>query len=245
MKNKLEENTNHVSLSDEPDMELSMPDSVSIGTDYAPEEKSSLIGAASSPADHDQDNYWLSQQSQTLKREAKHNNASASRNTRRANNKLMKRKKFMMGLVGILSLVFIFAMVRAFKPSLFEAGAAQVDTLIEDIDGKIAARNKLSLQWEIPEPYPQQLRDPMSWTAQATPVPIPDPIVIKNDEGVSPVIVISGIVYTEDKPSILVDRQILYEGDEIMGVKILKISRNNVELEKGDKRWTEQVRHGI
>jgi len=68
-------------------------------------------------------------------------------------------------------------------------------------------------------------------------------VVIIKDEKELPKIIISGIVYTEDKPSILVGNMILYKGDEIMGVKILNINRNSVELEQGDKKWTQQVRH--
>ena len=53
---------------------------------------------------------------------------------------------------------------------------------------------------------------------------------------------ITGITYTEEKPSAIVDGEILYEGDTINGVKVVKIHRNRVEFEKGGKRWTQQLR---
>jgi len=251
MNNERKENTDHVSLSDEPGNELSMPDPVNTSSGHTSKEANTLKGASasSSMSVRDQDNQRLRKQVPTQKNgtsKKKGTLVSTLRNSRasgRADNRRKHRKNFMKGMVGVIFLVFMFTMIRAFKPSLFEVGAAQVDVTLEDVDSKIDSGSKLPLNWELPVPYPQQLRDPMHLVLKKTTAPNQKQVVIIKDEKELPKIIISGIVYTEDKPSILVGNMILYKGDEIMGVKILNINRNSVELEQGDKKWTQQVRH--
>jgi len=243
MKNKREENTDHVSLPDKPKNDLSMTDSVDTSSGNTLKETNTLKGASSSMSVRDPKHQWLRKQMPTQKNGSL---VSPSRNTRKfpkVDNRTKQRKKFRIGMVGVIFLIFIFTMIRAFKPSLFEVGADQVDVTLEDVDSKIDAGSKLPLNWELPVPYPQQLRDPMHLVLKKTTVPNQKQVVIIKDEKELPKIIISGIVYTEDKPSILVGNMILYKGDEIMGVKILNINRNSVELEQGDKKWTQQVRH--
>jgi len=52
---------------------------------------------------------------------------------------------------------------------------------------------------------------------------------------------ITGIIYTEEKPSVVIDGEIVYEGDTIHGVKVIKIDRDRVEFKKKRKRWTQQA----
>lgn len=53
---------------------------------------------------------------------------------------------------------------------------------------------------------------------------------------------ITGIIYTEEKPSALIDGEIVHEGDTIHGVKVVKIYKDKVQFEKKWKRWTQQTR---
>jgi len=53
---------------------------------------------------------------------------------------------------------------------------------------------------------------------------------------------ITGIIYTEEKPSVLIDGEIVYEGDTIHGVKVIKIHRDKAQFAKKNKRWTQQTR---
>ncbi|MFZ0034265.1 MAG: hypothetical protein WAK60_04645 [Sedimentisphaerales bacterium] len=53
--------------------------------------------------------------------------------------------------------------------------------------------------------------------------------------------VVTGIVYSADKPSAIVDRQIIREGDVIYGVKIVKIYKDNVKFSKKSKNWEQKV----
>ncbi len=51
---------------------------------------------------------------------------------------------------------------------------------------------------------------------------------------------IKAIAY-RGRPSVLIGDNILYEGDTIQGVKVLKINRATVEFEKNGHRWTQEV----
>ncbi len=51
---------------------------------------------------------------------------------------------------------------------------------------------------------------------------------------------IKAIAY-RGRPSVLIGDSILYEGDTIQGVKVLKINRATVEFEKDGHRWTQEV----
>ncbi len=53
--------------------------------------------------------------------------------------------------------------------------------------------------------------------------------------------VVTGIMYAEEKPSAVVGDKIVYEGDIVDGVKVVKIYRDKVEFEKKGKRWTQGV----
>ena len=53
--------------------------------------------------------------------------------------------------------------------------------------------------------------------------------------------VVTGIVYSEDKPSAIIDRNVVHEGQTVHGVKVVKISRSRVEFEKQGSRWSQSV----
>lgn len=52
---------------------------------------------------------------------------------------------------------------------------------------------------------------------------------------------ISGIIYSEDKPSAILGGRIIHEGDTQYGIKIIKIHKDKVEFEENGKRWTQRL----
>lgn len=52
---------------------------------------------------------------------------------------------------------------------------------------------------------------------------------------------VTAILYTLQGSSVVIDNEILYEGDVIHGVKIAKIQQDTVEFAKGPHRWTQQI----
>lgn len=53
--------------------------------------------------------------------------------------------------------------------------------------------------------------------------------------------VVTGIVYSSDKPMIILDRNFMGEGEIMFGVKIVKIYPDKVEFKKNNKQWTQNV----
>lgn len=64
------------------------------------------------------------------------------------------------------------------------------------------------------------------------------PVAIPETSGL-----VRGILYSKTKPSIVIDdkRKIVYEGNTIQGVTIVKIHKDKVEFAKNDQRWTQKV----
>jgi len=140
------------------------------------------------------------------------------------------RQKAMVVLVPVLSIALIFVLSRVLgTPSPRTTRAVSfgptnaVVTSVHEID------------WQIPAPYPTTLRDPMqvaSATTTTTTAQIePGGLIVK------------GIVYSEDDPSAVIGTKIVHEGDEVSGVTVVKINKDNVEFKMNDRRWTQKVQH--
>jgi len=56
---------------------------------------------------------------------------------------------------------------------------------------------------------------------------------------------VSGILYSEDKPSAVIDNQVVYEGDAFNGIKVVRIYKDRVECEKNGKRWTLSIGNNL
>jgi len=54
--------------------------------------------------------------------------------------------------------------------------------------------------------------------------------------------VVTGILHAEEKPTAVISGDIVYEGDTLHGIKVVKIYRDKVEFEKNKKRWTQHIR---
>jgi hypothetical protein len=68
------------------------------------------------------------------------------------------------------------------------------------------------------------------------PEPPAKPKAGKADRGL-----ITAILSGVENPSVVIDDEILYEGDTIYGVKIVKIHTDEVELAKNSSTWTQQI----
>jgi len=52
---------------------------------------------------------------------------------------------------------------------------------------------------------------------------------------------VTGIVFSPDRPSAVVGSQVLYEGDTTQGVTVVRIYRDKVQFEKDGAKWTQAV----
>jgi hypothetical protein len=84
------------------------------------------------------------------------------------------------------------------------------------------------INWEIPQPIPANLRNPMVFGSNS-------------GSGGSGGPAVKGIVYSEDKPSAIVGDRIVSAGDVVAGATVVKINHDSVDFEAGDKKWTQKV----
>lgn len=53
---------------------------------------------------------------------------------------------------------------------------------------------------------------------------------------------ITGIAYSENSASALLNSEIIHEGDIIQGIKVVKIRKGAVDFEKNGNRWTQRIK---
>lgn len=137
------------------------------------------------------------------------------------------RQKVMVVLVPVLFVVMVIVFTQVLKPS---SGRATEARTIKP-SGAIASSNN-KIDWKIPELYPTTLRDPMEFG------PVTSTADTQADTGK---LIVKGIVYSKDNPSAVIGDEIVYEGDIVSGITIVKINRDSVEFEKDGKKWTQKV----
>jgi hypothetical protein len=136
----------------------------------------------------------------------------------------VKKQKTMAVVIPILFVVLIFVFSKVLRsPS---RGAARPNPA--GSSNATAAVDKRQ-QWQIPEPYPESLRDAMQFNAT-------DAASITRG-----LVSVRGIVYSEDNPSAVVSNEIVHEGDEIAGATVVKIYKDRVEFEMNGKTWIQKV----
>jgi hypothetical protein len=137
------------------------------------------------------------------------------------------RHKTMVILMPVLLIIFIFIIIRVSSQPSPKAAHAQ-DLEAANVGSSVAVSEK-KINWQIPEPYPVTLRDPMQASLAAA-----------GQEGGSN-LTVKGIVYSEDRASAVVGNQIVHQGDKILETTVVKINKNNVEFEMNGKKWTQEV----
>jgi len=105
------------------------------------------------------------------------------------------------------------------RAKLAEANAeiATLQTRIGELTGQLTSRSKIE----------RQLRRNIPVEAGRKPSPATG--------------LVTAILYTIGGSSVVIDDEILYEGDTIHGVSIVKINQDTVEFAKGNHRWSQRI----
>jgi hypothetical protein len=136
------------------------------------------------------------------------------------------RQKMMLMLSPVLVIVLLLVVVNAIKkaPKTSAKPSKKATAVVAASDGKIT--------WELPQPIPANLRDPMVFGAVSTQ---------GKETTAGPVV--KGIVYSEDNPCAVVGDRIVSAGDTVAGATVVKINPDSVDFAIGDKKWTQKVEH--
>jgi hypothetical protein len=151
-----------------------------------------------------------------------------------AHSSLDPRQKKAGVLVGILSLVFGVVLFVSLG-GVGKTQAMAADGTNADQATQVQAAKKTAQEWKRPEALPQDLRNATS------------PSMMRSDNNPTDLtteaggLIVKGIVFSKNKPSAIINNQILSEGQTFDGVTIVKINKESVEFEAHEKRWTQTV----
>lgn len=137
-------------------------------------------------------------------------------------------------LAGFLAVVFAVVLTISLG-GIGGGGSAKTNKqhLAEAVSSPSADSKKPT--WQIPEPLPETFRDPMQPVREVELEQHSATAALPGD------LTVKGIVFSKNKPSALINNEILQEGQIFNGVTIVRIDRTEVEFEFGDQRWTQPV----
>ncbi|MCI0498842.1 MAG: general secretion pathway protein GspB [Planctomycetales bacterium] len=149
------------------------------------------------------------------------------------------RQKKMAVLVGVLSAVFgvvLFVTLGGLGKGSAIAAAASADAGAP----ASAAEKKTVEEWKAPQPLPADLRNAAAPAVSQTDHTQPqEQTPTEAAKAGNPVV--RGILFSRQKPSAIINNQVLTEGQTLDGVTIVRITRETVEFEANGKRWTQSV----
>jgi len=103
---------------------------------------------------------------------------------------------------------------------------------VADVPAKIQSIS----QWQMPEALPSELRDPVQPVIARIEVTVPDDQTVAGGT-----LTVTGIVYSQNNPSAIVNGEFVRLGDTISGATVVTINRKSIEFEKDGERWEQQV----
>jgi len=155
------------------------------------------------------------------------------------------KQKALVIMVPILLIVMVFVLRQVISKAPDKTEGAPKDNTPVEVAN---ADSGIKIDWQVPELLPAMMRDPIKLPGQSN-GQIEEPNGIQNQGSnettneTKPVIIkVKDIVYSADKPSAFIGSKIVYVGDKVDGVTIVRIDRDRVEFEKNGKRWVQKMR---
>ncbi len=144
------------------------------------------------------------------------------------------KQKAMVILIPILAIVMIFM----FRQVLSKAPKKTRGATNDDAPAVGTVGSDSEINWQIPEPIPMEIRDPIKPATQAQTVL---PSAWQTDSNDMGMLSVRGILYSQDKPSAVIGNRIVHLNDKIDGATVVEIDRDSVIFERNGKRWTKKV----
>lgn len=144
------------------------------------------------------------------------------------------KQKAMVILIPVLFVVMIFMFRQVLSKSPKKTKAATDDDTA--VVGIVVTEGEID--WQIPEPIPMEMRDPIKPVAQAQAVA---PSTWQTDFNDVRMLSVRGILYSQDKPSAVIGNRIVHLNDKIDGATVVEIGMDYVVFERNGKRTTKKV----
>ncbi len=140
-----------------------------------------------------------------------------------------RKQTTMVILVIALSVLLFFLLFKPFSKSSYNITGPGASQPVGSQPASQTSAANIAIDWQIPDVYPTNIRDPMILGSQQQ----------FYSETWKPNLV--GLVYNEEQKYAIIGTEILQEGEEINGVKVLKINKDSVEFERDGQKWTQVV----
>ena len=151
-----------------------------------------------------------------------------------------KRRKTTIVLMVVLFATLVLVLTLTFSPNFGREKTSEDSEIASSIANAAAGVINTEVNWGIPPEYPRTLRDPMDkvWVRDnVTGEWVEERVLDTSSESGEDLIDVgvalrSICLYGESGRSVVIDDEILYEGDTILGVTIKKINKDSVEFER-------------
>lgn len=146
------------------------------------------------------------------------------------------RQKILMALIPALAIALLYLLKNPLARST--PVTAQDKPPVEATPVEIS---DVQIAWEIPPVYQPGGRDPMRLPAE--------PVATAEELEAEPTqphmdLIVTGILYSEDRPAAIIDTFLVHEGEQISGATIQKIEKDGVEFEMNGRTWKQTVEVG-
>jgi hypothetical protein len=143
------------------------------------------------------------------------------------------RQKIMVALIPVLAIALLYLMK---NPLTVSTPATAQDKLPAEVV-PVTIPN-VEIAWEIPPLYQVGGRDPMRLPAPPV-VTVEEPVAAPTQPHMD--LIVTGILYSEDRPAAIVDTFLVHEGEQISGATVKKIEKDGVEFEMNGRTWKQAV----
>jgi hypothetical protein len=147
------------------------------------------------------------------------------------------KQKIMVVMIPILFLVMVFMFRQVLSKSPQKSKAAPVK------EKKVTALNKSSkdgdIEWKIPDPLPVKI-------GNSTAANTLNPNIKDNQGKISGneeigVMDVKSILYSDDKPSVVIGNKLVYLNQAINGITVCEIHKDYIVFEKDGIKWNQKI----
>ncbi len=145
------------------------------------------------------------------------------------------RQKVMVVIIPILFIVMVFMFRQVLtKPPKKTKG----DTRSNKKTVLVDKSSSTDINWQIPDPLPATIRDPIKIKETNPEINIQQTSSAQTEDEL---IQVKSILFSSDKPSVVIGKKIVYLNQKINGATVAEIHRDYIVFEKDGNRWTQTI----
>ncbi len=142
------------------------------------------------------------------------------------------RQKLMIALIPVLAIALLYLLRNPVTVSTVATADVHKAEVVP------AKTPDVEIAWEIPPLYQPGGRDPMRLPTPPV-VTVEEAVVVPTQVDID--LIVTGILYSEDRPAAIVDTALVHEGDQISGATVTKIEKDGVQFEMNGRSWKQTV----